>query len=152
MATKKKKTKENIGGRENCNLDDIFWSAQVRQPRTDDFLAPTTLLQCTKHLTGYKPSGACGCNGQCPLQTNDILKGIPFFHVTSATLDWLLNTANPTQRASTCSPSSRRTSKTREKTPMKVRDALILQIRKVERLIPTSICQLMAGEMRKMLK
>lgn len=141
--------KENIGGGENCNLHDIFWSAQVPQPRTDDFLAPTTLLECRKHLIGYKTSGACECNEQCPLQTNDILKGILFFHVTSATLDWLLNTPNPTQRASTCSQSSRRTSKTREKTPTKVRDALILQIQKVERLIPTSICQLMAGEMKK---
>lgn len=147
--TQNDKKKENIGGRENCNLHDIFWSAQVRQPRTDDFLAPRTLLECRKHLIGYKTSGACECNEQCTLQTNDILKGIPFFHVTSATLDWLLNTPNPTQRASTCSPSSRRTSKTHEKTPTKVRAALILQIQKVEGLIPTSICQPMAGEMER---
>lgn len=110
---------------------------------------PPELLECRKHLIGYKTSGACECNEQCTLQTNDILKGIPFFHVTSATLDWLLNTPNPTQRASMCSPSSRRTSKTHEKTPTKVRAALILQIQKVERLILTSICQLIAGEMKK---
>lgn len=117
----------------------IFWPPELCSSVENTWLA-------------IKTSGACECNEQCTLQTNDILKGIPFFHVTSATLDWLLNTANPTQRASMCSPSSRRTSKTHEKTPTKVRAALILQIQKVERLIPTSICQLMAGEMKKMLK
>lgn len=44
------------------------------------------------------------------------------FCATSATLDLLRNTPNPTRQASTCSPSSRHTSKTREKTPTKVRD------------------------------
>lgn len=43
--------------------------------------------------------------------------------MSSAILDWLLNIPNPTQLASTCSPSSQLTSKTREKTPTKVRQS-----------------------------
>lgn len=72
--------KENIVGRENCNLQDIFWSALVWLPRTDDFLDLTTLLKCRKHLILYKTSRACKCNEQCSLQTNDILTRNHFFH------------------------------------------------------------------------
>lgn len=42
--------------------------------------------------------------------------------ITSATQDWLQSTAKPTQRESTCSPSSQLTLRTRVKTPTTVRD------------------------------
>lgn len=47
----------------------------------------------------------------------------------SATPDWLQNILKPTQRASMCSPSSQLTSKTRGKTPTKVRERELLCVR-----------------------
>lgn len=47
-----------------------------------------------------------------------------YVSLTPDTPDWLPNMLKPTQRASMCSPSSQLTSKTRGRTPTRVRESV----------------------------